>query len=373
MADEGFNVPTDALVEILLRLPTSARWRFRLVCKLWRGAIDQRTPERQVRTKILTFISHGRSSRATVFDDKDGHRRHEWTYNSSTHGGTIHMVGTCNGLICLHDTGDSDCSVITVTNPVTGEATALPPVPARDSFGRLGIYGFGYHPVTGQYKVVHVPSLLAPRRDVGHVLTLGDGPASWREVVSPAMAESYNAFCGIVGIDGSVYWFTSRANRVMALDLEDERVTSFRGPPGVRPVKMPWQASWQVTSVHARLGVAIPCYEAAATVVEVWVLNGGSKELPRWSRRYCLSNTNSIVMAPHLTHGEYIVSRSLDGDRMYRRKVDDGGGGTDGVDRRAAPLDLSEGAEVIMNEETEGCLRTFAYIETREPVPSAGQ
>ena len=77
MAGEGFDVPTDAFVEILLRLPTSARRRFRLVCKRWRDVIDERTPERQVRTKTLAFIGQRRSSRALVFDNKDGRRRHE--------------------------------------------------------------------------------------------------------------------------------------------------------------------------------------------------------------------------------------------------------------------------------------------------------
>ncbi|CAO2191919.1 unnamed protein product [Urochloa humidicola] len=87
MEDEGFNnLPTDAFVEILLRLPPSARRRFRLVCKRWRDVINERTSERQVRTKILAFISDWSSSRAIVFDDKDGHPRHEWTYNSATRG-----------------------------------------------------------------------------------------------------------------------------------------------------------------------------------------------------------------------------------------------------------------------------------------------
>ncbi|CAL4999534.1 unnamed protein product [Urochloa decumbens] len=342
MADEeGFSVPTDALTEIFLRLPTSDRRRFRLVCKLWRDAIDERTPERQVQTKILAFISHGQSSRAIVFDDKDGHRRQE-AYNSTTRG-VVEMVGTCNGLICLHDADDGDRSVITVANPITGEAVALPPPPAAwGSLRRRGLYAFGYHPTTGRYKVVHVPSRLARRQDAVHVLTLCDGsPAARREVVSPALSGSHNAFCGIASVDGSVYWFTSGADRVVALDVgDDERVTSFLAPPGVHPV---------------------------------WVLDAGGGEAARWSRMYCLRNSSSrIIMSPHLTHGEYVLSASWDGDRLCRRKLC-GTGATNGDDRSAAPLQLSEGAEMIMSEETEGWLRTFAYAETREPLPSVGR
>nr|CAB3504052.1 unnamed protein product [Digitaria exilis] len=79
MADEeGFDLlPTDTFVAVLVRLPTSARRRSRLVCKRWRDVIDERTAERQVRTKILAFNSEWRSSRVVVFDDQHGRRRHE--------------------------------------------------------------------------------------------------------------------------------------------------------------------------------------------------------------------------------------------------------------------------------------------------------
>lgn len=68
MANDSFNVPTDAFVEVLLHLPMSARRRFHLVCKRWRDVIDEHTLKRQVRTKILTFTTQEPISRA--LDDK---------------------------------------------------------------------------------------------------------------------------------------------------------------------------------------------------------------------------------------------------------------------------------------------------------------
>lgn len=102
-----------------------------------------------------------------------------------------------------------------------------------------------------------------------HVVTLGNGSA-WREVVSPAMGGSFNSYCSVVIVDGSAYWFTSPADRVMALDLKDDRLMSFPGPPGVRPVRRAPEASWKLTSINARLGVAFTHYETEATRVEVW-------------------------------------------------------------------------------------------------------
>ena len=87
MADEGFRrLPDDVLVQILVLLPTSSRRRFRLVCKQWRDMINERTPERQVGTNVLAFITQqGSCSRALVFDNKDGlRRRHAWMYPAPT-------------------------------------------------------------------------------------------------------------------------------------------------------------------------------------------------------------------------------------------------------------------------------------------------
>ncbi|TVU05374.1 hypothetical protein EJB05_48533, partial [Eragrostis curvula] len=250
MAEDGFTLPTDAFVEILLRLPTSARRRFRLVCKRWRDVINERTPERQTRSQILAFISCSSRSRALVFD-KVGRPQYTWTYYSSSYyTAYVYMVGTCNGLICLLD---ADCpagadvdsrttapmSTITVANPITGETKALPPVPtAWDPNRSRGLYAFGYHPTTGQYKVVHVhkpralASAVARRPATVHTFTLGD--SAWREVADPSLSWSYDPSCGIVAVDGSTYWITSSADRLMALDLEDERLTSFEAPPTAR-------------------------------------------------------------------------------------------------------------------------------------------
>ncbi|KAF8654481.1 hypothetical protein HU200_061671 [Digitaria exilis] len=379
MADgESFDLPIDILVDILVRLPTSARRRFRLVCKRWRDAIDERTAERQVRTKILAFKSNRLSSRALVFDDdEEGRLRHEWIYSSaSSLSDKVDMVGTCNGLICLHDSGQGEHTGITVANPITGEALVLPPIPRfQDLNRRLGIYGFGYHPTTGQYKVVHVPSRISWRPDTVHVLTLDGSSSAWREVVSTFKHVGYYSHYGGGGVcvDGSAYWFDSFGDRIMALDLKDERLTSFPGPPGVRCMDMGMvvhDATWKLTSVNARLGVVFSSYKSAATRVDVWVLDGDAVEQPRWSRMYTLVvdrnvMNRSIVMTPHLTHGECILSMSWDGKRLYRCKVDDCSDVDDGVTKQ---LLLSEGTELIMSEKTDS-IRTFAYAETREPLP----
>ncbi|CAO2211342.1 unnamed protein product [Urochloa humidicola] len=378
MADEDLSLPDDVFVPILLHLPTSSRRRFRLVCKRWRDVIDGRTPEMQVGTRILAFVSHhNRGSRAMVFGKEDGRRRHAWIFPCSHERSTaITMVGTCNGLLCLHERvasgkGSRSFSIVTVANPITGEAMAIPPPPEssepepEQERALPGKYSFGYHPTTGKYKVVHIPCGRRQEVDAVQVFTLGGGgAASWREVPVTAPGgggASCSRVSDAISIDGRTYWLDASAGRVMALDLEAERVTSFAAPPAPAA-----RAGWELTSVHGRLGAV------TATAIgrfEVWVRDGGGGggARPRWSRRYDIADATPAtsdywIAAPELAHGDYMLRSSLDTGmawtrRLYRHKV--GGDGEGG------------GQELFMSaEESSGELTTFAYVETLEPLPS---
>ncbi|XP_034601323.1 F-box protein At3g07870 [Setaria viridis] len=239
MADDGFSLPDDALVQVLLLLPTSSRRRFRLVCKRWRDLVDEHTPERQARTKTLAFFAESCGSRAVVFDGEDGSRRcHAWTYPCS-YDLRYDLVGTCNGLLCLHErsafgVNAGSLSAISVVNPITGESQLLPPAPTQRHWEQFKAFGMYYHPTTGEYKVVHIPCRQDQAVGAVWVFTLGGG-TSWREVpVTTPGGASYHHSCAAVSVDGFTYWLDALADRVMALVLQDERVTCFDVPPALR-------------------------------------------------------------------------------------------------------------------------------------------
>nr|CAB3481160.1 unnamed protein product [Digitaria exilis] len=380
MAGKGYSLPDDLLVLILLLLPTSSRRRFRLVCKRWRDMVNERTPELQVRAEILAFISQHGGSRALLFDNESGGRRRwSWKYPCSHQRSNVALVGTCNGLLCLHESltttaaGDgSSFSTITVTNSITGETQALPPAPRSPEWEQMrapGKYTFGYHPTTGRYKVVHVPCGRRQVVDALQVFTLGVG-TSWRAVpvdTTPGGGATYNRLCDAIS-----------------------RVTSFAAPPlagGGGGGLIPAEAGWDLTNVHARLGAVVATSTAS---VEVWVLDdGGGAQPRRWSRRNNIVGATtsrrwiaattvfgSWIVAPQLTHGDCILRASRDRiqgrgswswgmRRLYQHKVDDLTGGGGG--RR---LSAAKGRELLMNEdERNGVLTTFAYVETLEPLP----
>nr|TKW10934.1 hypothetical protein SEVIR_6G201500v2 [Setaria viridis] len=380
MAYDGSCLPDDVLVQILLLIPASSRRPLRLVCKGWRNVIDESAPpEENLPRKILVFMNQGRSCSALVFDGSGRHRTHAWAFTSSSDEGRVHMVGTCNGLLCLHDHttyGGISFSAVTVTNPVTGETVALPPVPTRWAWSQFakgpGKYSFGFHPETKLHKVVHIPRGQRRSVDAVQVFTLGAGGKAWREVPP-------------VSVGGSTYWLAAASSgsgtgRVMALDLGDERVTSLDAPPamGPAPTRSTARDTWRLTKVRASLGVMVSSVGMSLISVDVWVLDGGGAEKPQWERRYSVAQTawSSWVMAPQLTHGDWILSASRDEwnytsswrrkRQLHRHKVgeltDSGGTG-----RQLPP---PKGAQLIMStEECECEFTTFAYVETLNPVP----
>ncbi|KAL6661191.1 hypothetical protein ACP70R_000575 [Stipagrostis hirtigluma subsp. patula] len=369
-----FDLPTDVLLDILHRLPPSTRRRLRLVCKLWRDGIDERTQERQVRTKILVFVTpnnSGGSSRALVFDGEDGHRRHPWAYLCSDKN-RIRMVGTCNGLLCLHESRwpGGEPSTITVTNPITRETAALPPAPAPPESEQFGKYSFGYHPTTGQYKVVHIP-WREGRAAHAAALVFTLGGTSWRRVSAlAAPGAGYDRWCDAISVDGWTYWATASPDRrVIALDLNDERITAFDAPPAAR---LPAEARWRLTNVHARLGLVV----TTETTLEVWMMEERGEQ-PRWSHIVDVRRWWQWHTAPQLTFGRDMLSSSYDvihlpDDsmrgvwRVYRQEV---GGLMDGKGKNGQ-LQPVKGKELITEEDGfNGVLTTFAYVETLEPLP----
>jgi hypothetical protein len=148
--DDVWDFPPDIFVEILLRLPTSARRRFRLVCRRWREVIDMRTTEMQSRPNTLAFVGDrgGTTVSAHIVDDlSEGRSRKLWTGSSTGNElfPSVAVVGTCNGLLCLIDR--SKAGEITLVNPVTGETLPVPPL---STVGRLtardcNAYSFAYH------------------------------------------------------------------------------------------------------------------------------------------------------------------------------------------------------------------------------------
>ncbi|TVU05408.1 hypothetical protein EJB05_48569, partial [Eragrostis curvula] len=336
MDDEGWDLPTDAFVDILLRLPSSTRRRLRLVCRHWREVIDERAaPERPSRPKTLAFSSSSYSATAYLIDDDSpgGPIRELWTYVESRQDIYFRadMIGTCNGILCMCDGAKQPGGAIILANPVTGETLSLPPLPGSgmvEWYGKHEAYSFAYLPITGRYKVLHLPCYFDKSGgfNVVQVFTLGE--ATWRDV--PVPGASCCLAAGVISIDGKTYWVTKGPERVVCFDLEDERVTSTR--------PLPVQAGpgylCYLTDVRGRLGVISSIDEETPAKIEaririnhgllsadvgacesdkfsvVWVLGDGS-DRERWTCRYRVQmhGVKQLLSRPYFVHGDFLLTK----------------------------------------------------------------
>ncbi|KAF7004460.1 hypothetical protein CFC21_019674 [Triticum aestivum] len=377
-----WELPTDVVVEILLRLPPISRRRVRLVCSLWRDIIDKHTTEMQSRVTALhwdTWVAV-----AHVVDDlsksSTGSHTELWLPDSVAadfrfrNNSSLQLIGTCNGLLCLCDNKEAPGGAVTLFNPVIDEELPLPPLPCTrpyiPSVERYAFwedwheaYSFAYHPTSGQYKVVHVPCSInkAYKFDALQVLTLGE--ASWREVpAGPAEGASCNLGAGIVSVDGATYWVieSAGASWVVSLDLENEAVTRVKGLPG-HPAG---PEHYHLTEVHGRLGVVV---HGVSRTTEVWVLDEGRR---KWSCQYSLTRHN--VPRPHFVFGECILTLEESLIRgYYTGSLIRGHYRQTGVwssSNKAVPVRVSHRAHGRPLVITRGRGRTFPYVKTMEPL-----
>ncbi|KAI5010129.1 hypothetical protein ZWY2020_012266 [Hordeum vulgare] len=351
-----WDLPTDVLVEILLRLPPSSRRRARLVCRHWRDVVGEHTTEMRSRAKALLWWNAAAYVVADLSSSSTGSCMELWRTD-----GRSKLVGTCNGLLCLCNNEEVSSGAITLVNPATSETLPLPPLPCAGLFVRHcrwtnwhEAYSFAYHPISGRYKLVHVPCSFGNvyEFDNVHALTLGE--TSWREVSTDLEGKARcNLRAGIVSIDGITHWVTNgAAPRVVSFDLEDERITSFTELPS----QTAGPNQYHLTEVHGRLGIVI---RDLSVTTEVWVMEKGR----RWSRRYSLRR--QYLPWPHIVYGEYILTREESSLHAHHRKK------RPSLSGEVVQVGHRDHGTLVANIKGGNIrcrYRTFAYVETTEPL-----
>ncbi|MCL7044441.1 hypothetical protein MKW94_004867 [Papaver nudicaule] len=186
------SLPQDLLIEILLWLPVASLLRSKAVCKLWRSIIQSSDFIRRHATfensssKLGDFIFQYRPSHIKDFnykpyflllssssreedydqwsyknlgisphlsDGDDGDDEYDWF---SCYPPEASMVGSCHGIICVHDPEPRD---IILWNPATKKFRCIPKsLPLLDEFGELQteFVFFGFDCQTHDYKVVQI-------------------------------------------------------------------------------------------------------------------------------------------------------------------------------------------------------------------------
>ena len=157
----------------------------------------------------------------------------------------LFIAGSCNGLVCLADVAPSGDHVVLLIlwNPSIRKAISLPPSPVVNVpvfYKAVDHLGFGYDPITDDYKLVRLVYL---QGGFSHNEYEGDPPivqiytlrtGAWRTIPGRGSRFIIVQRFSLVFVNGSVHWFAEDDNdsdddddamvhnMIISFDIKDE-------------------------------------------------------------------------------------------------------------------------------------------------------
>ncbi|GLT50996.1 hypothetical protein SLA2020_244470 [Shorea laevis] len=285
-------LPPEMLLEILSRLPITSLIHFKTTSHAGYDLIaDPRLPP-MFRNRVsdsnpylilytYNFVPSGPLQ--LYFVDSEGCSRRVRKIDPPQHSEVNNLVGSCNGLLCVSYPnptidGSSATHSVLIYNPFVGDAVRVPP--ANRFLNQREFFGFGFHPRTGEFKLVRIVSykkmmtVVDPALDVGEsmVQIFTVGTTEWRNkgATPPHLANVFRPPEALV--EGSLLWVSvvgmgggGSILGIISFDLADEVFEEIPHPP-----------CQQLVSGGYRLSVLNGCLSAAGLVdavhFDIWVM-----------------------------------------------------------------------------------------------------
>ncbi|KAK4714016.1 hypothetical protein R3W88_019923 [Solanum pinnatisectum] len=157
------SLQNEIALDIVSRLPVSSLIQFRFVCETWNMLThDPRlvnlhfSRASKINPSIIIKTYHPQKEQLFFVELSDlhdaEHTLKEITIPFSTSMAKFRVVGSCNALLYLSGVYDHEAAY--VFNPFTREHKKLPN--CNEFEVNEMVYGFGFHPVTYDYKVIKV-------------------------------------------------------------------------------------------------------------------------------------------------------------------------------------------------------------------------
>ncbi|KAL6638942.1 hypothetical protein ACP70R_022672 [Stipagrostis hirtigluma subsp. patula] len=222
VANDGV-LPTDVLVEVLLRLPANALCRLRAVCRAWRSlTCDPIFVKAHSSRHPLLACLHC-SSGEIHFTDLIGNivkRIH------TVQVANLFDLNTHLDMVTLTDTEGRLC----VINAATGAVSVLPAnVAEHETLGCASSSSckLGWVPSTGEYKVLRMHMYRSADRgdfvQICSIVTVDKGNETWRTIPSPSTLLQWDYSRSVVVLGGVAYFLLCHYND----DIEVDRIAAF--------------------------------------------------------------------------------------------------------------------------------------------------
>ncbi|KAK9060408.1 hypothetical protein SSX86_021112 [Deinandra increscens subsp. villosa] len=319
----GFDVlPRDLLLDVLTRLPISSLIQFRFASRsCYALSRDPELPRLHHPTAaksdpILLFHCDYPIRNQLCFVGYDGDQGGDKVVRKITTPfcssmPEFNVVGSCNGLLCLSDSLYGE--PVYVFNPFTRNHFELPK--CRQFQDQELVYGFGFHPVTNEYKVVRIVYYRTknrlssnnrsyPRSEV-HVITIGDAKNDGWRFLGKVPYQLDRQAKEVVVVNGRVHW-VGRPGRlsglpgrtIVSFDLEDERFKLVSKPVN--------RSNYHLAVIDDCLAAAVSCGYGK---LEIWVMKEYDVK-ESWTK---LFNIHGAYSAKRLSHDYRIWRKTVHG------------------------------------------------------------
>ncbi|GKV14982.1 hypothetical protein SLEP1_g25783 [Rubroshorea leprosula] len=202
---------------------------------------------------LILFDYNFHVPRRVCFVDSEGCSRRVRKIDPPQHSKVNKLVGSCNGLLCLSSIGSSLVShSLLIYNPFVGDAVRVPL--ADKYFGQYEVFGFGFHPRTGEFKVVRIicseklftliVALDVEEVDEGFdtdelmVQVFTVVTTEWRNKGAPPPQLKYVIRPPVALVEGSLHWVAvvgmggvGPVFGIISFDLADELFEEIPHPP----------------------------------------------------------------------------------------------------------------------------------------------
>ncbi|XP_009613444.1 F-box protein At3g07870-like isoform X1 [Nicotiana tomentosiformis] len=291
----GFNcLPQEIFIDIASRLPITSLVPFKFACKSFHNLLHDKKLVNLHLSRVakndpcIIFHTDNPLRKRLYFLEFSDHGREEVVRKISTpFANTVpefKVVDSCNGLLCICTSAYSDS--LYVYNPFTRDYKELP---ETVEFGvQKMIFGFGFHPVTKEYKVIKIINCAnmyfndhwryrrfrVPYTGKSDIQVLSLGSNRWRSIgevdyrIDPSSQ-------GIM-LNGKMHWFTRfgmyyghRDRIIVSFDLADEVFGEV--PKNDFDVK-PRIGNFHLAVLGDCLAVALTLPRQNGGGIEIWVM-----------------------------------------------------------------------------------------------------
>ncbi|GMI74249.1 CONSTITUTIVE EXPRESSER OF PR GENES 1, CONSTITUTIVE EXPRESSER OF PR GENES 30 [Hibiscus trionum] len=226
----------DVILDVLCRVGVKDLLRFRCVSKPWCSTIDgpdfiKRHLSHSLKTNTnLSLILRSSHTFSVDFDSLEASQRLKHPLEESDQWSCTQIFGSCNGLLALHN---SDREELSLWNPSTTRTQMLPFTDMEFPPWSLGfqfiVYGFGYDPISDDYKLVRIVQFHGKDQDSNdyEVRVYSLRTDFWRRIKDFPFHLEYEYQSGVPA-NNALHWLASKKPDsdthifVAALDLETE-------------------------------------------------------------------------------------------------------------------------------------------------------